>query len=86
MISRMDESQSEILGALGRNIRARRAERNLSQEQLGFASGLDRTYVSGLERGKRNPSFVVLFRLAHALDLSVAEFLAGLEAELTVQP
>jgi transcriptional regulator with XRE-family HTH domain len=45
----------------------------LSQEQLAERAGLDRTYVSGVERGRRNPTLDVLQRLANALgsDLDV---------------
>ena len=57
---------------LARSIRARREAAGLSQEQLADQCGFDRTYISMLERGKRNPSFVNLLRLAKGLGISVA--------------
>jgi len=49
-------------------IRNRRNVLGLSQEELAERSGLDRTYVSGVERGTRNPTLRVLQRLAHGLN------------------
>ncbi len=58
---------------LGPAVRQHRALLRLSQEQLAERAGLDRTYVSGVERGRRNPTLDVLQRLANALgsDLDV---------------
>ena len=46
----------------------------LSQEQLAFRCGLDRTYVGGVERGERNISIVNIERIARALGLSLRDF------------
>jgi transcriptional regulator with XRE-family HTH domain len=46
----------------------------MSQEDLAGAAGLDRTYISHLERGLRNPSLLHLQRLARALGVKPAEF------------
>ena len=48
--------------AFGRILRAIRRERGLTQEQLGFESGYHRTYISLLERGKKNPSLNTIFQ------------------------
>ncbi|MDJ0517086.1 MAG: helix-turn-helix transcriptional regulator [Trichodesmium sp. MO_231.B1] len=77
----MDESKSKILNALGRLIKQRRMELGISQEELGFRSNLDRTYISGLERGVRNPSLTALVSLAAGMGISVSEFIDNLEAE-----
>jgi transcriptional regulator with XRE-family HTH domain len=45
----------------------------MSQEVFADKTGLDRTYISLLERGKRNPSLLTLLKLAEALDLSTSE-------------
>jgi transcriptional regulator with XRE-family HTH domain len=55
---------------VGRNVRRLRQERGLSQEQLAFEAGLDRTYVSGIERGVRNPTVMILEKLAKALKVT----------------
>lgn len=57
---------------VGQNVRRLRLERGLTQEQLAFEADLDLTYVGGIERGRRNPSLLVLVSIADALkaDLS----------------
>lgn len=58
---------------LGKKIRTLRLEKLLSQEKLGEITGLDRTYISGIERGVRNPSLKNIEKLAKALDVKVSE-------------
>ncbi|WP_426038784.1 helix-turn-helix domain-containing protein [Brevundimonas sp. DC300-4] len=58
---------------VGRNVRQLRQVKGLTQEQLAFEAGLDLTYVGGIERGKRNPSLLVMVRLATALGSSVMD-------------
>lgn len=58
---------------LGRNVRRLREEREWSQEQLAFESGLDRTYISGVERGIRNPTILVVGKIAAALSVKMEE-------------
>ncbi len=60
---------------LGQNVRRLRLERNLSQEKLAFASDIDRTYVSQIERGTINPSLLVLCKVAAALTVDVVALL-----------
>ena len=57
----------------GFQLRALRSERGLSQEQLGHIAGLDRTYISGIERGVRNVSLINIFRIAAALEIATSE-------------
>jgi transcriptional regulator with XRE-family HTH domain len=57
----------DIQRQVGLNVARLRRARGLSQEGLGFAAGLHRTYVSGVERGVRNPTVGVLAALAAAL-------------------
>lgn len=52
---------------VGSNVRALRVAKGMTQEQLAFEADLDLTYVGGIERGKRNPSLLVMARLADAL-------------------
>lgn len=60
---------------VGGNVRRLRVERGLTQEQLAFEADIDLTYEGGIERGKRNPSLLVLVRIAHALHVSPHELL-----------
>jgi transcriptional regulator with XRE-family HTH domain len=52
---------------VGRNVRKFRLQRGMTQEQLGFEAEIDLTYVGGIERGHRNPSLLVMGRIANAL-------------------
>lgn len=58
---------------VGRNVRQLRQDKGLTQEQLAFEAGLDLTYVGGIERGRRNPSLIVMARLAVALGASIGD-------------
>ena len=55
------------------NCQALRRARGWSQEELAEQSGLHRTYVSGVERGVRNPTLSVLDRIAQALHLAIGD-------------
>lgn len=67
---------NHLLLAFGQTVKKIRLENNLSQEELGERADLDRTYVSGIERGKRNVSLVNIARLAKALDVSISALVA----------
>lgn len=69
-----------VLAALGQNVRRRREARDLTQEKLAEKAGLDPTYISGIERGLRNPGIKNVARLAKALGFSTAELCKGVEA------
>jgi len=57
----------DIRRQVGLNVQRIRRSRGWSQEELAFQSGLHRTYISGIERGTRNPTVTVLKVLADAL-------------------
>ena len=59
--------------AFGKRVRELRTGRDLSQEGFAHHIGLDRTYISGIERGTRNPTLDVLYKLAEGLDVNIAE-------------
>jgi transcriptional regulator with XRE-family HTH domain len=65
----------DICRIAGRNVKAARLMVNFSQEELADEAGIDRTYVSGVERGVRNPSIKVLAKLAKALKTTPAALL-----------
>jgi transcriptional regulator with XRE-family HTH domain len=60
----------------GRNMRRLRKAQGMSQEGFALKFDIDRTYVSGIERGKRNPTITVAQRLADALDVPIADLFA----------
>jgi transcriptional regulator with XRE-family HTH domain len=72
--------RSEAHAAFGQAIRQTRGERGLSQEALAHASEIDRTYLSGIERGMRNPSLTNILKIAAALDVRPTELFAQAEA------
>ena len=65
----------DVRQRVGNNVRWFRAERGLSQEALAFECGIHRTYISGVERGVRNPTVLVLERIATALDVQASRLL-----------
>ena len=67
---------------VGNNVRKFRKERGLSQEAFAFECGLHRTYISGVERGIRNPTVLVLEQIATALQIPASRLLEDVaEAE-----
>lgn len=62
---------------VGANVRRLRKERELTQEQLAMETGIDLTYLGGIERGRRNPSLKVLVSLATALGVPPHELLVA---------
>lgn len=68
--------QSTLLLGLGSVLREARAERRVSQEELGLRTGVHRNYIGGIERGERNPSVTTIATLADALDLKLSELFA----------
>jgi transcriptional regulator with XRE-family HTH domain len=61
---------------LAKNVKNYREKLGISQEALAELSGLHRTYISGIERGVRNPTLAVLAVLAKALNISVSTLLS----------
>ena len=59
---------------VGNRIKELRNKLGISQEELGFRSGVHRTYIASLEVGKRNVSIVTLEKIVNALEVSFSEF------------
>lgn len=76
---------SRANGDLGRAIRKLRRERKVSIEALAFAADIHPTYLSGIERGLRNPSWRVLSALAGALQIPVADLARRVESTKRVR-
>lgn len=71
----MKQKSSLLQKKFGERLKEQRNKLSISQEELGFRSGLDRTYISGIERGTRNPSLKNLGRIAKALKIPLKELL-----------
>ena len=68
---------SRLLQRLGVRLRAARLAKGLSQEAVAFSAGLDRSYVSGLERGEFNVSVLTLAKVAKVVGLRLGTLLNG---------
>ena len=75
----MKALRNKVLNNFGENVRAYRLKLKISQEELGFRSGLDRTYISGIERGTRNISLTAIVSVAKGLGISSNELLKGVD-------
>jgi len=64
-----------FLRRLGLRVKVLRTARSMSQERLAEAAGLDRTYVSRIERGAHNVTVLTLVRVAEVLDVSAGQLL-----------
>ncbi|HEX9875405.1 MAG TPA: helix-turn-helix transcriptional regulator [Gammaproteobacteria bacterium] len=82
MLRLMDEGKS-LREAFGRLLRELREARGLSQSELALESDLDQTFVSLLERGRRQPSLLSLFALCEALDIEPYVVVRRLQLALT---
>jgi transcriptional regulator with XRE-family HTH domain len=66
------------LRLLGERIRETRKVKGLSQEDLAYEAEVDRSYMGGIERGQRNPSFKTLCTIASTLQVDVGTLTSGL--------
>lgn len=71
-----------IVSIFGQVVRELRIENKLSQEKLAEYCDLDRTYISLLERGQRQPSITTIFKLSKALGILPSELIAKVQANL----
>jgi transcriptional regulator with XRE-family HTH domain len=69
-----------ILKAFGSRVRSIRTEKKLSQERLAENADIDPTYISGIERGLRNPGIKNVARIAKALGVRTCDLCKGVEA------
>lgn len=66
----------QLLQHLASNVKTRRKQLGITQEILALDAGIDRTYISQIERGISNPSLLVLVKVAEILNVEVVELLA----------
>jgi transcriptional regulator with XRE-family HTH domain len=72
----LDPAMQDWRKIVGKNVRKIRQERGMTQEKLAFEAEIDLTYVGGIERGKRNPSLLVMARIAKSLSVPLTNLLA----------
>jgi len=68
--------------AFGAALRDRRTAAGISQEQLAEAAGLDRSFISLVERGIQSPNIVVLLKIAEVLGVAASELIAQMESAM----
>ena len=73
-----DVDQPTILSQVGANIQERRNKAGLTQRDLADLAGVDRAFLNQVEQGMRNPTVVVLAKLARALDITVSTLTRGI--------
>jgi transcriptional regulator with XRE-family HTH domain len=71
-------TQDEVQTVFGRNVQKERLYQKISQETLAEKAELDRTYISSMERGKRNVSLLNIVKVANALSIPPSRLLEGL--------
>lgn len=67
--------RAQILSTFGKSVRFHRTAVGLSQEELADRAAIHRTYIGGIERGERNPTLLMIHRLAEALGVAPAQLL-----------
>jgi transcriptional regulator with XRE-family HTH domain len=73
------KAKKDLLGSFGTRVRNARTAEQVSQEEFAARCGLDRTYISGIERGVRNISLWNIYLIADALHLSVSDLTKDIE-------
>jgi len=75
-----DEQKEKLAEQFGKVLRVHREKAGLSQESLAGETGLDRTYISLLERGKRAPTIYTIFQLSEKLKIKPSSMVAEVES------
>ena len=74
-----------IITVIGKELKNLRVEKGLSQEQLALSVGLDRTYISSVELGKRNVTIASLEKILKGLDLTVLDFFEYVKDHMDIE-
>lgn len=76
----MRKTPHPALIKFGENVRSAREQRSWTQEVLATKADVDQTFISGIERGARNPTVITISKLAKALGISAAALCGGIES------
>lgn len=71
----LQQKKDQVQKNFGKRLAEIRTNKNITQEKFAFDIGVDRTYVSYIERGKRNPSLWVLWRMSKLLNVKLPELM-----------
>jgi transcriptional regulator with XRE-family HTH domain len=77
--------RKQISEVFGDTLRELRSKKGISQEKLALDAGINRGYISLLERGLRHPSLTFIFLIAKILELSPSEIVKLIELQVTVE-
>ena len=69
-----DISRDDVSALIGSRVRELRTIAKVSQEELAFRAGLDRTYINSIENGRRNVTLRSLAKIAAALEITLSDF------------
>lgn len=69
------EVPDKIVEAFGQTIKELREKKGISQEKLAECADLERTFVSWMETGKKQPTITTFFKLSHALEVSPSDLM-----------
>ena len=75
-------SDPAVALAFGSALRAARMQNGLAQEDLAHTAGVERSHVGKIERGEHMPTMAIALKLAHALDMNLAELVQRMEDDL----
>ncbi|NVJ67471.1 MAG: helix-turn-helix transcriptional regulator [Gammaproteobacteria bacterium] len=76
-------SENDLKAIFGRALRKARKDKDLTQEELAAEANMDRSYVSLLERGINQPSFIIIYKICDGLDLDLNELMVYVDKELS---
>ena len=71
---------AELALAFGATVRGLRVERGIAQESLAHRAGIERSHMGKIERGTHMPTLAIIFKIAGALECSVAELMTSMES------
>ena len=71
------KEKKEFAALIGKHLRKIRGTKNISQEQLSIKAGYYHTYVNKIEQGNYSPSLHTIWRLSHALGMTLTDFFKG---------
>ena len=76
---------AELALAFGATVRELRVERGIAQESLAHRAGVERSHMGKIERGTHMPTLAIIFKIAGALECSVAEQMTSMEALMAAE-